>query len=136
MFNNARISRSYPESHSKNFFSVSWSTQDGHTNHILPEVYGAISILDRVKDTAINKFKCVNKQIIMTESISLCMLLHAFHWCVGCVFLPMLLLNWSFTFLSISGRSCSVYTKINITNCKHELLSLCQTVKTAPRVLG
>ncbi len=41
---------SYLECHSKNIFCVSWSTQDGHADNILSEVYGAISILDGVKE--------------------------------------------------------------------------------------
>lgn len=44
-------SQSYPESHSKNVFGVSWPTQDGHADNVLSEVYGAVSVLDRVNET-------------------------------------------------------------------------------------
>lgn len=58
----------YLESHSKNIFGVSWSTQDGHADNILSEVYGAISVLDRIKETAIKIPEMVNAQIIMMDS--------------------------------------------------------------------
>lgn len=42
----------YLETHSEDVFRVGRSTQDGDTNNILPEVYGAVFVLDRVKETA------------------------------------------------------------------------------------
>lgn len=55
---------SYQESHPKNVFGVSWPTQDGHTDNVLSEVYGAIAVLDRVKETAISILGTVNAQTL------------------------------------------------------------------------
>lgn len=60
--------RSNLESHSENILGVSWSTQDGHADDVLSEVYGAVSVLDRVEDTEINTLETVNAQIVMMDS--------------------------------------------------------------------
>lgn len=56
---------SYLECHSKNIFCVSWSTQDGHADNILSEVYGAISVLDGVKETAIKTLELLLRWIAL-----------------------------------------------------------------------
>lgn len=63
-----RFLESYLESHSENVLGVSWSTQDGHADDVLSEVYGAVSVLDRVEDTEINTLETVNAQIVMMDS--------------------------------------------------------------------
>lgn len=63
------MSESHLEGHSKNVFGVSWPTQDGHADNILSEVYGAISVLDRVKETAIRILETANAQIIMMDGV-------------------------------------------------------------------
>lgn len=44
--------KSYLEGHSENIFGVRWPTQDGHADYVLPEVYGAISVLGSREDKA------------------------------------------------------------------------------------
>lgn len=63
------MSEPYLEGQSKNVFGVSWPTQDGHADNILSEVYGAISVLDRVKEAAIRTPETANALIIMMDSV-------------------------------------------------------------------
>lgn len=78
---NVRIFLSHLEGQLKNVLGVGWSTQDGHTNNILSEVYGAISVLDRVKETVMKISESVNADYYDGQYFSLCVLeIYTFVW--------------------------------------------------------